>query len=109
MRTGVNLTIGGAELLRTRAAICGSCRHHRDARCSVSGLALVLHVHGLECPKNKQADRRGWVRWMLAWWVGVPRPKRVWRFMRTRNRGWLGLPGCGCVVALKRLVSRVRG
>lgn len=108
MRTNVSLTIGGAELLRTRAAICGSCRDHRDTRCGVSGLSLVLHVHGMACPRGKQADGRGWVRWLGLAWVGVPWPVRAWRAAKSRNRGWLLLPGCGCVVALKRVFYRVR-
>jgi len=117
MSANVELRIQGMELLRTQVLICGSCEHAKGNACGVSGEKITAHVgiHGkglVPCPLGKQADERGHVRWPARWgvkWVGVPWPVRVWRWSKARDEGWMGVPGCGCVVVVKRAWLRMKG
>lgn len=116
MRT-VRLLIVGQDLYRTRAIVCAMCSSRildRGAgggevdRCSISKSLVASHVHGKACPRNKQADDNGWVRWLWIRWVGIPYPVRVWKSITTKHRGWFSLPGCGCALKAKRLSIRIR-
>lgn len=110
--SAVELRIRGMELVRTRALICGTCRHAVGGECGLDGRSLASHLGAaggpLECRAGKQADWDGHVRWMGVRWVGVPWIVRVWRWSKDRDEGWLRVPGCGCIVALKRSWTKAR-
>lgn len=105
----VELRIEGRDLVRTRTIICASCKHADDhAACTIDGHPIGWHVQGGKCPKGKQADANGHVRWLGVKWMGIPKPVRWWN-NRTEKLRWDEVPGCGCVVWLKRLALKVKG
>ena len=104
----VELRIEGRELVRTRTIICASCKYaDSQAACTIDGYPLGHHIQGGACPKKKQADDNGHVPWMGMKWLGIPSPVRWWH-NRTKETRWDQVPGCGCVVWLKRLWMKIR-
>lgn len=107
MATNVELRIEGRDLIRTRTIICASCKHADDhAACTIDGHPIGWHVQGGKCPKGKQADHYGHVRWLGVKWLGIPRPVRWWHNL-TEKLQWDQVPGCGCILWLKRIWNRL--
>lgn len=109
----VRLSLSGEELTRCRQVVCCSCSKSDVvsgvAICTKSGRPITIHIHGSPCPKGKQADGLGRIRWCGFAWVGVPYPVRVWKWatspkgVRVPLSDWLDTPGCGCMIVAKRL------
>lgn len=95
------LSLSCEDVKRTAAVVCMTCRHAKETRCSVSGLPIPIHVHGLPCPQARHPDGEGHVTRLGLKHVGMPWLWRVWRWSEARDERWLHLPGCGCIVALK--------
>jgi len=104
----VELRIEGRELVRTRTIICASCKYADvHAYCTIDTNSIGWHVQGGKCLKGKQADANGHVRWLGMKWLGIPAPVRWWRNWRDETK-WDQVPGCGCLVWLKRLWMMIR-
>lgn len=98
--------VGPVLTLAARAVICTACTGGRDV-CPVSGAAAASHVVGAECPRGKHPDEQGTVRRVWLTWEGVPLPERAYVWWRwRRDKPWRefrsAVPGCGCIVPLKR-------
>lgn len=87
-----------------RAAFCFLCPHGGSARenvvaCSIDGKPLVGRT---KCAAGCFGD--GWIEWLGVRWYGVPIPLR-W-LLRVRVK--VPLSGCGCVVRLKDVWTRIK-
>lgn len=110
---------GVSGIVVERAAICQTClwgeTHDRVVgvvSCTISGRAIVDHLHGARCPKGKHPDRRGVTRFVGVRWYGVPMPVRAWVWLTgTRHIPLRAWRLCGCAVVPKvawRLLLRTR-
>lgn len=104
-----DLRLMGEQAVQTRVAMCLGCRHARGTLCGVDGHSIPMHARGVGCPTGRHPDADGHVTWMGVRWVGVPWIVRVWRWSEARDERWLGVPGCGCVVVVKRAWLRLKG
>ena len=110
----------------TRAVICAACPNmrqtgeHADAGvCSRSGYAVDEHtVYGLPCPEWRHPDARGFVYTPIT--IGrintriVTHGAPMWQRLLLWKDGKIStfrppmIPGCGCIVRLKRRWRQVR-
>lgn len=104
-----DLRLMGEQIVQTRVALCLGCRHAKGTACGVDGHSIPMHARSVGCPRGVHPDERGHVVWMGVRWVGVPWIVRVWRWSEARDERWLGVPGCGCVVVVKRAWLKMKG
>lgn len=86
--------------------VCLACAGPGASRCPLDGSLIAARVLAGSCPAGLHAIRNARVRrWLGLRWDGAPAPWRVWLYWR-HGLDWDGvmdLPGCGCLIALKRL------
>lgn len=107
--------------LRARAAACHLCpraiRHgakpwtHGAIACIEDGKTAVEHIaKGVDCPLGRFPDEHGIVRRYGVQWYGVPFPDRLILWFHKRKPAiCTAYAGCGCVIRLKDLFSRIPG
>ncbi len=107
-------------LVVTRAIMCATCPdferrgdRHDDGVCTLSGLRSDRHVLGqIACPIGRHPNRHGLVTVTIAGRAVVthhaPMWLRLWLLARggITLKGFAKVPGCGCVVRLKRRVRQ---
>ena len=105
-----------AGLIAQRAAMCHFCsraEHHAASAlalgavaCTALGKPISEVVFKGDCPGGRFPDADGRVRWFVRW-NGIPWPMRLvlWAVHAQHPKiGWW--PGCGCITALKAILSR---
>ena len=99
-------------LTRTTAAMCLTCRHHRERSCGLLDLPAMVVVTTRGCPIGRHPDADGTVvwptwRWLPAWARfrsrGVPAILRL-AFLPL---GVKDPPGCGCADWLKTRLEQL--
>jgi hypothetical protein len=103
-------------LVVTRAIMCATCpdferrgKRHDDGVCAITGHRSDRHIlTGAHCPRGRHPNRHGLVTVTIAGHAVVthhsPMWSRLWLLSRggMTLRGFFRVPGCGCIVRLKR-------
>lgn len=123
IENGVACSRGIAHpMVVTRAIMCATCpdferrgKRADDGVCTITGYKSDRHtLGGAHCPRGRHPNRYGIVRVTLAGREvathHAPMWLRVWLVLRggMTFRGFFSVPGCGCIVRLKRRWRQVR-
>ena len=115
MACGCSSVAGPNLAMSERAMMCGACPERSGVTaCTISGRPLVQHITEGVCPLGSFPGPGRQTEWIGVKWWGVPAPIR-WAARTRLGRAILGgipkpapHPGCGCLVRLKALWTRLR-